>query len=74
MNFFRTDFDDAAWKTIRVPSNWQFEGYDVPIYVNIKYPWGKADPPNIPADNNPVGSYRHRFTVPAALGRPPEST
>ena len=66
VSFFRTDFDDAAWKTIRVPSNWQFEGYDVPIYVNIKYPWGKVDPPNIPADNNPVGSYRHRFTVPAA--------
>jgi len=66
VNFFRTDFDDAAWKTIRVPSNWQFEGYDVPIYVNIKYPWGKVDPPNIPADNNPVGSYRRSFTVPAA--------
>ena len=27
---------------------------------------GRADPPNIPADNNPVGSYRRRFTVPAA--------
>jgi beta-galactosidase len=65
-DFFRTTFDDSAWKTIRVPSNWQFEGYDVPIYVNIKYPWGRPDPPNIPADNNPVGSYRRRFTVPAA--------
>ena len=38
----------------------------MPIYVNIKYPWGKADPPHIPHDNNPVGSYRRHFTVPAA--------
>ena len=49
-----------------MPSNWQFEGYDVPIYVNIKYPWGVPDPPHIPANNNPVGSYRTRFTVPSA--------
>ena len=65
-DFYRTSFDDASWKTIRVPSNWQFEGYDVPIYVNITYPWGVPDPPRIPADNNPVGSYRTRFTVPPA--------
>ena len=63
-DFYRPGFDDASWKTIRVPSNWQFEGYDVPIYVNITYPWGVPDPPHIPADNNPVGSYRTRFTVP----------
>ncbi len=66
VDFYRPSFDDGAWKTIRVPSNWQLEGYDVPIYVNIQYPWGKPDPPNIPADNNPVGSYRRRFTVPPA--------
>ncbi len=66
LDFYQSSFDDNAWKTIRVPSNWQFEGYDVPIYVNIKYPWGTPDPPNIPADNNPVGSYRRRFTVPTS--------
>jgi beta-galactosidase len=66
VDFFRTSFDDTGWKAIRVPSNWQFEGYDVPIYVNITYPWGVPDPPRIPADNNPVGSYRTRFTVPAS--------
>jgi beta-galactosidase len=64
VDFHRPDFDDSSWGTIRVPSNWQFEGYDVPIYVNISYPWGVPDPPRIPADNNPVGSYRTRFTVP----------
>ena len=64
--FYRPAFDDSSWKTIRVPSNWQFEGYDVPIYVNITYPWGVPDPPHIPANNNPVGSYRTRFTVPSS--------
>ncbi|MCX6551635.1 MAG: DUF4981 domain-containing protein [Acidobacteria bacterium] len=55
--FYRTDFDDRAWTTIRVPSDWQLEGYDVPIYTNITYPWGTPDPPHLP---------RHRFTVPAS--------
>ena len=67
-DFYRPGFDDTAWNTIRVPSNWQFEGYDVPIYVNITYPWGVPDPPHIPANNNPVGSYRTRFTVPPSWG------
>ena len=67
-HFWRADFDDAAWGTIRVPSNWQLEGYDVPIYTNSRYPWGEADPPHVPADHNPVGSYRRHFTVPPAWG------
>jgi beta-galactosidase len=63
LDFYKTDFDDTAWKTIPVPSNWQMHGYDYPIYVNVRYPF-RADPPRIPHDNNPVGSYRRTFTVP----------
>lgn len=66
VDFYRVGFDDTTWSTIPVPSNWQLEGYDVPIYTNAKYPWGKADPPHIPVDDNPVGSYRRAFAVPAA--------
>jgi beta-galactosidase len=62
--FFKTDFDDSQWDEIPVPSNWQRHGYGLPIYVNIRYPWDPTDPPNIPHDNNPVGSYRHTFTLP----------
>ena len=66
-DFYRTDFDDADWKTINVPSNVEIEGYGVPIYRNMGYPWGtEPDPPNIPADNNPVSSYRRSFTLPTA--------
>jgi beta-galactosidase len=63
-DFYQTAFDDSSWKTIPVPSNMEIQGYGVPIYTNIPYPWVKVDPPHIPADNNPVGSYRTRFTLP----------
>ncbi len=63
-DFHRPDFDDSQWSTIPVPSNMEVQGYGIPIYVNIPYPWGEPTPPRIPEDNNPVGSYRRRFTVP----------
>ena len=71
--FYRIEFDDHAWKPIPVPSCWQLQGYDYPIYVNCmraddKCPWRKVDPPRIPHDRNPVGSYRKTFQVPAAWG------
>ncbi len=63
--FYKADFDDAKWGTIPVPSNVELQGHGVPIYTNVPYPWGKGNPPHIPADNNPVSSYRTRFEVPA---------
>ncbi len=41
--FHRTDFDDRAWAEITVPSNWQMQGYDKPIYLNTRYP-GPREP------------------------------
>ncbi|MGD8539589.1 MAG: glycoside hydrolase family 2 TIM barrel-domain containing protein [Candidatus Aminicenantes bacterium] len=64
VDFYRTNYNDAEWETIPVPSNWQLNGFGIPIYTNIPYPFGKADPPYIPHDNNPVGSYRLKFEVP----------
>lgn len=63
-DFYRTDFDDSGWDEIKVPSNWQMEGYDTPMFRNIATPF-KANPPFIPRDYNPVGSYRHQFDIPA---------
>jgi beta-galactosidase len=63
MDFFETDFDDTEWDSITVPSNWEIEGYGTAIYTNIRYPFPK-DEPNIPAEDNPVGSYRRDFTLP----------
>ncbi len=62
-DFYKTDFNDKDWKTIAVPSNWQLQGYGMPIYVNTTYPF-KKNPPYIQKNYNPVGSYRYEFTVP----------
>jgi beta-galactosidase len=62
-NFFQNNFDDAAWKNIPVPSNWEWQGYGIPIYTNITYPFPK-NPPYIDHSYNPVGTYRTSFTVP----------
>jgi Glycosyl hydrolases family 2, sugar binding domain len=66
VDFYRSDFSDADWRDMPVPSNWQMHGYDIPIYTNIIYPWPQDPhgPPAPPYDYNLVGSYRMRFTVP----------
>lgn len=60
-------FDDSGWDRIPVPSNWEIEGYPEPIYLNIRYPWigyETPEPPHVPHDFNPVGSYRRTFSLP----------
>jgi len=66
-DFWAPGFDDRDWPTIPVPSNVEMEGYGVPIYVNVPYPWPKPwRPPFVPEDdpNNTVNAYRRTFTVP----------
>ncbi|WP_230482436.1 glycoside hydrolase family 2 TIM barrel-domain containing protein [Sphingomonas sp. Leaf21] len=62
--FERSDYDVSAWKQIKVPADWQAEGYDQPRYNNITYPF-PANRPLIPHATNPVGSYRRDVDMPA---------
>lgn len=55
--------DDRDWDEIAVPGCWETQGFGVPIYTNIAYPF-PANPPHIPHDFNPVGCHRTTFTVP----------
>jgi beta-galactosidase len=66
LDFWKPEADVSAWKEIPVPSDWMFQGYDYPIYVNSSYEYAaNPRPPFVPHDHNPVGSYRRTFTVPA---------
>ncbi|MGM5470011.1 glycoside hydrolase family 2 TIM barrel-domain containing protein [Flavobacteriaceae bacterium LMO-SS05] len=65
-DFFKEDYDTSNWSSIKVPANWEVEGFGIPIYVNASYPFQKGEliPPDIPDGHNPVGSYKRTFTVP----------
>ena len=54
------DLDCCA--PIIVPGNWQLQGYDKPIYTNVKYPF-PVNPPKVPVDN-PTGCYSLNFDLP----------
>ena len=56
-------FDDSGWDTVKVPGNWQMQGYGVRNYSNINYPF-PVDPPFVPSENQ-VGCYRRNFHVPS---------
>lgn len=62
--FFKNDFDTREWDEIKVPANWEVEGFDYPIYTNVKFPHA-VTPPLIQEHYNPVGSYKRSFEVPA---------
>ena len=57
-DFFRTDFDDNSWGTIKVPGNWELNGYGVPVYVNTTNDFDNSQLPKVPVKGNAVGSYR----------------
>lgn len=68
MDFYKTDYNDKGWGTMPVPGLWELNGYGDPLYVNIGYAWRnqfKNNPPEIPVENNHIGSYRREITVPA---------
>jgi beta-galactosidase/beta-glucuronidase len=62
-NFYADDFDSMGWDDIEVPGNWTMQGYDKPIYTNVKMPFA-PNPPYVPSDN-PTGLYRRTFIIPA---------
>lgn len=67
-DFYQTSFNDKGWNNMQVPAVWELNGYGDPIYVNVGYAWRsqyKNNPPNVPAEDNHVGSYRREIVVPA---------
>ena len=75
LSTFNFQLSTFNFQPIPVPSNWEMQGYDKPLYCNVEYPHANT-PPYIkarPGFNdggknygiNPVGSYLRTFTVPA---------
>ena len=62
--FYHIDYSTADWPLIRVPGNWQTQGYGIPIYSNVKYPFEISDF-RAPADWNPIGSIGAVSELPA---------
>lgn len=64
LDFYTKDFNTDSWDSISVPSNWELEGFGYPFYVGSGYGIPK-NPPLVPEDNSPVGSYKRSFEIPA---------
>lgn len=62
---------NLKWENINVPSCWEMLGYDLPLYVNVDYPF-ENNPPFIDVKEqykglygeNPVGTYHKTFSIP----------
>ena len=73
VDFYKTDYSVSQWADIVVPGNMEMQGFGIPIYTNITYPFQK-DPPSVTSEpprnftsyscRNPVGSYCTTFQAP----------
>ena len=67
-DFWKVGFNDKGWSDMAVPGMWELNGFGDPIYVNTGYAWRnqfKNNPPQVPTENNNVGSYRREIVIPA---------
>jgi beta-galactosidase len=65
-DFYRTDYDDSAWRTMPVPvrvADARLRRSHLHQH-HLSLAAGSAEPPKPPYDLHPVGSYRMSFTVP----------
>jgi len=64
--FHEDRFDVSGWTDFPVPANWEVNGFGNPVLLDeaIAFPPYPPQPPFVPRDDNPVGSYRRAFRVP----------
>ena len=74
--FAESSMQACQWEAINVPGNWERQGFGTPVYVNIGYEfvssagippfWTKPEPPLVPEEWNPTGTYFRTFRLPEA--------
>ena len=62
-DFYKSGSSRDDWQTIEVPSNWQMKGFGFPLFRNVGLPH-PFDPPEVPKQFNPTGSYYRTFDLP----------
>ena len=70
VGFEAEDYDCHCWGEITVPAHIQMEGYGVPQYANVQYPWDGMEEVaigEIPEKINPVACYTKYFSLPAEM-------
>lgn len=65
-DFYKEGYDSSDWGTIKVPANWELNGYGTPVYVNVDNEFRPNEPPFAPTVDNPVGCYLTEFDIPEA--------
>ena len=74
VGFELPDYCVEGFDQISVPGHIQMQGYGVPQYVNIMYPWDGHEellPPQVPVKFNPTASYVWEFEIPESWGDNP---
>jgi beta-galactosidase len=66
VDFYSDTVNVASWGDIIVPASWETQGYGIPVYSNSAYIF-PVNPPFVPADDLPIGTYRRTFTVPESF-------
>lgn len=64
-NVTDANINTSAWSDIKVPGNWEVQGFGVPIYLNHGYEFQPRNPtPPLLPDRNEVGVYRRDINIP----------
>jgi beta-galactosidase len=65
-NIIEPGVDATTWNTIKVPGNWEMQGFGTAIYTNHGYEFKPRNPqPPLLPEENPVGVYRRDIEIPA---------
>lgn len=62
--FYAEGFDDSNWDRIPVPGTWEFNGFGIPVYINMNFGIVPKNPPYINREDSPTGLYRQVFDIP----------